>query len=72
MIENTNSCKDCENLVDKKRYTDPHENLIETNYIEVKSQFGNVDEVYYKCKVCSTTWLFEKGNYGEGWIKTNE
>lgn len=61
-------CKDCKALVGKKRYTSSHRNLKKTNKREVNSIFGNVDEHYYECASCSTTWLHETGSYGEGWI----
>lgn len=61
-------CLDCQELIGKGRHTPPHTNLIQTNFKEVKSQFGNVDEYYYKCTVCPKTWLHETGSYGEGWI----
>lgn len=61
-------CVDCKELIGKGRYTPPHKNLVQTNFKEVKSQFGNVDEYYYKCNACPKTWLHETGSYGEGWI----
>ncbi|KRD58719.1 hypothetical protein ASE40_20625 [Flavobacterium sp. Root935] len=66
--KNTEICKDCEALVGKKRYTPPHRNLKKKEIREVNSIFGNVDEHYYECNSCSTTWLHETGSYGEGWI----
>jgi len=62
-------CQDCKNLIGKQRHTPPHQNLVQTNFKEVKSMFGNVDEHYYKCKICSKTWLHETGRYGEGWLQ---
>lgn len=61
-------CNDCKELIGKGIHTQPHKNLVQTNFKEVKSQFGNVDEYYYKCTACPKTWLHETGNYGEGWI----
>nr|WP_199000931.1 hypothetical protein [Flavobacterium sp. ASV13] len=66
--KHTYFCKECKDLIGKKRYTSPHSNLTQTNVKEVNSIFGNVDEHYYNCKVCSTKWLHETGSYGEGWI----
>lgn len=68
-MKNNNLCTDCKELVGKGRHTPPHKNLVQTKLIESgKSMFGRTDEYYYKCKNCSTTWLHEKGSYGEGWI----
>ncbi|WP_330745334.1 hypothetical protein [Chryseobacterium sp. CP-77] len=72
-LENTEEnniqlCKDCKDLIGEQRHTPPHKNLVQTDFKEVKSQFGNVDEYYYKCNSCSKTWLRETGSYGEGWI----
>lgn len=67
-IKTNELCADCKELIGKGRYTPAHKNLVQTNFKEVKSQFGNVDEYYYKCNACSKTWLRETGNYGEGWI----
>jgi len=62
-----NICYDCKKLVGK-RHEPPHKNLTQTNFKEVKSSFGNIDEYYYSCKSCNKTWLRETGTYGEGWI----
>lgn len=61
-------CADCKELIGKQRHTPPHANLVKTGFKEVPSMFGNVDEHYYKCKVCSKTWMRETGSYGEGWL----
>lgn len=61
-------CDACKALLGKSRHTPLHRNLRQTNFKEVKSQFGNVDEYYYTCNVCSKNWLRETGSYGEGWI----
>lgn len=55
-------CTDCKKLLGKGRYTEPHKNLVKTNFNEVKSMFGNVDEYFYKCKVCPKTWMHETGS----------
>ncbi|MGG7437389.1 hypothetical protein ACQ7CU_04840 [Chryseobacterium arthrosphaerae] len=60
-------CSYCKDLIGKGRHDPPHIHLIQTKFIEFPSQFGNVDEYYYKCKICSTFWLHEHGNYGQGW-----
>ncbi|MDM1072120.1 hypothetical protein HX001_06375 [Empedobacter brevis] len=62
-------CSECKSLIGKRRYTPPHKYLKESNFKEVKSMFGNVDEYLYECTKCSTKWLFETSSYGEGWIK---
>lgn len=67
-IKSDEFCSDCKELIGKGRHTPPHKNLVQTGYKEVKSQFGNVDEYYYSCKICSKTWMHETGSYGEGWI----
>ncbi|MEJ5146413.1 hypothetical protein [Sphingobacterium sp. MYb388] len=63
-----NLCDACKALLGKKRHTPPHKYLIQTNFLEVKSQFCNVDEYFYTCRTCSKTWLLEKGTYGQGWV----
>jgi len=67
-INDQNLCEACKALEGKSRHTPPHRNLIQTNFKEVISQFGNVYEYYYICKDCSKTWLHEKGTYSQGWI----
>lgn len=67
-ISDINLCDACKALLGKSRHTPPHRNLRQTNFKEVKSIFGNVDEYYYSCNDCSKTWVHEKGNYGQGWI----
>lgn len=61
-------CEDCKELIGKQRHTPPHENLVKTDFKEVPSMFGNVDEHYYKFKICSKIWMRETGSYGEGWL----
>lgn len=61
-------CDDCQKLVGKGRYTPPHNNLVQTDFKEVKSMFGSANEYYYKCKVCSKNWMHERGSSGEGWM----
>jgi hypothetical protein len=61
-------CDECKSLVGAHRHILPHGSLTETKFREVKSQFGNVDEYYYICRVCNTNWMRETGSYGEGWI----
>lgn len=67
-VKTDDLCLNCKELIGKSRHTPPHNDLEQTGFKEVKSQFGNVDEYYYKCKVCSKTWMHETGSYGEGWI----
>ncbi len=61
-------CEDCKSLIGAHRHIQPHNSLIETGYREVNSQFGNVDEYFYTCRVCNSKWMRETGSYGEGWI----
>jgi hypothetical protein len=64
-------CEDCKKLIDKGRHTESHKNLTQTAFKEFPSQFGNVDEYYYKCKSCPAIWLHETGSYGQGWQLLN-
>jgi len=66
-INEDNLCENCKGLIGGGQYTQPHQNLIRTDFKPVQSMFGNVDEYYYKCSVCGKEWLHETGNYGQGW-----
>lgn len=62
-------CAPCKLLQGAKRYTEPHKNLQLLESRSVNSQFGSVNEHYYKCRSCGKSWLYESGNYGEGWVE---
>ena len=65
---NTQSvCKECKKLEGGNRHTPAHQFLVQTDFKPFPSQYGNVDEYYYKCSQCGKTWLHETGNYGQGW-----
>lgn len=62
-------CDQCQLLLGAGRHVQPHSNLIFEGKREVPSQFGNVDEYYYRCSKCEKKWLRETGNYGHGWVE---
>lgn len=67
-VTSDNFCVDCKELIGKGRHTPPHNNLIQTDFKEIKSMFGGANEYYYKCKACSATWMHETGSSGAGWM----
>ena len=64
----TTMCDDCKRLVGAHRHAQPHSNLVSTDFKEINSMFGSVNEHYYECRVCHRKWMHETGSYGQGWM----
>ncbi|MGY0115384.1 hypothetical protein ACWYXD_10800 [Enterobacter roggenkampii] len=61
-------CLLCKNQANAGRKDPPHKNLVKTGALEMNARGKDASERYYTCSECGCEWVWEPGNYGQGWI----